>query len=307
MTRKKYLKVSSPAKINLALAIGEKRPDWYHNITSVFQQIDLADELTFVGLDNTNSIRLTASGLPVPTGPKNLVVKAARLLQKEFRIAQGARIHLKKRLPLGAGLGGGSSNAAATIKALVKLWGIKASRKKLTSLAAKLGADVPFFLIGGTAEVSGKGEIIRSLPKLKKFWLVLAVPQVTINTTWAYQAWDEVPKPGSRESKTVEDREKVRRLIKLIRRGGPRYTWEQVSQYLVNSFEAVVLPVFPKIGEIKARLGKLGALAALMTGSGSAVFGIFGDHNQAARAYRALAASKMARRYLLIKMAKAPG
>ncbi len=167
------IRVTAHAKINFFLEITGKRPDGYHTLSTLFQTISLGDELTFSAADD---LSLTCSDPSLPIDSTNLVMKAAFRLQEALREPRGAQIHLEKKVPMGAGLGGGSSDAAAVLVSLLKLWKRKLPQKQLAELAVKLGADVPFFLKGGLCAAAGIGEELKILPHLPKTWMVLVYP-----------------------------------------------------------------------------------------------------------------------------------
>ena len=268
------LSLFSYAKINLYLDILDKRPDNYHNILTLFQEIDLADE---IDLEETpEGIALYSEGINVPEGNNNLAVKAALLLQKTFEINKGVNIKLTKKIPVSAGLGGGSSNAAATLKGLNLLWQTKIPDEKLFSLASGLGSDVPFFLIGGTCIGKGKGEILTPIHNSPAFWSVIIKPEISISTQWAYQKL---------KLTNIENMDRINCPFFA----DSNYSFITLKDNLYNKFESCVIKEFPKIGDKIKELKSLG-LNALMSGSGSAVFGITEKKEKAESAYHKLRA-----------------
>jgi 4-diphosphocytidyl-2-C-methyl-D-erythritol kinase len=241
------IRITAPAKINFFLEITGKRPDGYHTLSIVFQTISLGDELT---IDPAKDLSLTCSDATLPTDDRNLVMKAALRLRETLKEVQGAKIHLKKIVPMGAGLGGGSSDAAAVLQALPKLWKRKVPHERLADLAVQLGADVPFFLKGGLCRATGIGDELQALPSLPETWLVLVYPGFGVGTKEAY---GRVRLPFSNP--------KVLDVSRL-------------SVDLFNRFEELVFPDHPELPRLKQDLLKAGATGALMTGSGSAVFGL---------------------------------
>jgi 4-diphosphocytidyl-2-C-methyl-D-erythritol kinase len=177
----------APAKINRELRVGAVRSDGYHEIRSRIVSIDLADSLAVAPGDG--ALALTSEGIPVPRGESNLIVRAARALAERLGRSADARITLTKRIPVGAGLGGGSSDAAATLRLLSRAWGAELPGAELHAIAASLGSDVPFFLTGGEADVSGRGEIVRAAPDSPAVDLLLLVPPFAISTRAAYAAY----------------------------------------------------------------------------------------------------------------------
>jgi len=273
----------SYAKVNLGLRIMGKRRDGYHEICSVFQTISLRDRLTFSERSDELLV-LSCDDPSIPADARNLAVRAAELLRTEVYQSSprptrtlGATIRLYKKIPSGAGLGGGSSNAAVTLTALRKLWDLRRlPLSKLRSLAARIGSDVPFFLTGGTCLVTGRGENVSAMRPLPKFHLVVIFPGIHISTAWAYSRISLPLTNGPKYSKIM--------MREFGRASGPAGT----APLLVNDMEAAVIPRHPAIGRAKRDLMKAGALNSLMSGSGSAVFGIFEDGNSARKAWRLL-------------------
>lgn len=257
--------VLAPAKINLLLEIFPKRPDGFHDLDSVFVAISLSDELTF---SESDEIQLSAEGGDVPLDASNLVWKAGELLRQEAGITTGFHAHIKKRVPSGAGLGGGSSDAASTLLGLSKLWGLELPQNKLLELAARLGSDVPFFIRGGTMRAKGRGEVLEPLPACPKLNLVVALPDSRIPTPWAYSQWDALP---------FHTPVPIEPMIEALRSG----EITNVAKALGNSFQEAIFPLLPDVHTLKGHLLVLGALGACMSGSGSAVFGIFSTPEQA--------------------------
>ncbi|MDD5772770.1 MAG: 4-(cytidine 5'-diphospho)-2-C-methyl-D-erythritol kinase [bacterium] len=264
----------SYAKVNLYLDILDKRPDNYHNILSLFQEIDLADKIVLEEIPE--GITLHSEGIKVPEGNNNLVVKAARLFQETFQIKKGVSINLIKKIPVSAGLGGGSSNAASVLKGLNLLWQAKIPNEKILSLAFKSGSDVPFFLIGGTCIGKGRGEILIPVHNSPPFWLVIIKPEISVSTQWAYQKLELT------NTKNMD-------RINCPFFTDTNYDFITLKNNLYNKFESCVIREFPKIGEKKKELECFG-LNALMSGSGSAVFGITQEKEKAESVYNNLKA-----------------
>ncbi len=264
----------SYAKINLFLDILDKRPDNYHNILTLFQEIDLADKIVLK--ETPNEIKLHSEGIKVPEGENNLVVQAALLLQKTCQVKKGVNIHLEKHIPLSAGLGGGSGNAASTLKGLNLLWHTKLPNERLLSIAFELGSDVPFFLIGGTCIGKGRGEILTPIYNSPSFWVVLIKPKISISTQWAYQKL---------ELTKIKNTDKIKCPFFIDK----NYSFITLKNNLYNKFEPCVIPEFPEIEEKKKELECFG-LNALMSGSGSAVFGITQEKEKAESVYHKLKA-----------------
>ena len=255
------------AKVNLTLAVGEKRPDGYHEVVSVMQRVSLCDTLT--AEQTREGITLTCSDPALPSGEENLAHRAAALFFRETGIAGGAALTLEKRIPSQAGLGGGSSDAASALLALRKLYAPALPDTELETMAAALGSDVPFFIRGGTQLATGRGEVLSPLPSLTDGWFVIVKPTESFSTPAMYRRLDE---PGSvlvRNSRYMQDAVAANNV-------------HAVAAELHNSFERVV-PKDSSLRTIKDALRAQGALASLLSGSGSAVFGLF-DTETAARA-----------------------
>jgi len=267
------IKIKTPAKINLCLKVIGRRSDGYHNIETLFQAIDLYDELHFSPLDS--DIILSTDCPELDPGEKNLIHRAAKKLMAFVSCQGGVRIHLIKRIPIGAGLGGGSSDAAATLKGLIQLYGLSLSDKDMHNIASTLGADVPFFLNGPAAFGAGTGILLEPAPPLPPFWVVLAKPNFSISTAWVYEEYD------SRLTKTAN---KIKILKSAFNSADPA----KIGQALFNDLESVCFDKFPVLKGIKRELLSLGASGALMTGSGSSVFGLFSDSESAERAFRSI-------------------
>jgi len=258
----------SYAKVNLTLDVLGKRPDGFHAIESVMQTISLHDTVT-LRVGDRQGIRVTCDMPGIPTGEANLAYKAALLFFESRGIAPGMDIQIEKRIPPQAGLGGGSSNAAAVLRALSRML---EREGELMGLAAQIGSDVPFFLVGGTAFVSSRGEEVQPLPDIRTWWLAIVKPPFGVSTTWAYQRLDEM-------RKAVCEREShSRRILRYIEAASP------LPDLLWNDLELPVIERYPGIGEAKESLLRVGARGALMCGSGSAVFGLFDSEDEAHKA-----------------------
>ncbi len=255
-------RVRAHAKLNLSLRVLYKRPDNFHELRTVFQTISLADELD-ISFANARSTRIEISGSNIPD---NLIERAARLCLEEMGVVASILFKLKKRIPMGAGLGGGSSDAAAVLLSLPALAGGEIPLPRLLSLAATLGSDVPFFLHGGTAVGMGKGEELYPLPDLPKRPGILITPEIHSSTPEAYR------------DLSLELGDPLAKLASF-----QTGTWSALGFEAVNDFESPVFRRHPKLNVLKQRLLSLGADPALMTGSGSAIFGLFNEKETLAR------------------------
>lgn len=265
------MKFSLPsfAKINLHLRVLGKRDDGFHEIFTVFQTISLADELT---LEPSDGLELICDDPAVPIDESNLILRAAKALNP----VGGARISLVKRSPMGGGLGGGSSNAAAALIGLNRLWGLRLNETQLGSIGAGIGSDVPFFLSGGTGLGVGTGTDTEAMPDVDLGPMILITPNVHVSTAAAYAGLHA-------ENLTNGD---LNRILRVCR--SEAESPDFLRSALINDFEPTVFAEFPEIGRAKQRLLELGASRALMSGSGASVFGIFDKEETRQTALKAL-------------------
>lgn len=275
------------AKINWSLRVLGKRSDGYHEISTVLETISLHDDLHFA-LAEAGGITLSCDDPDIPTDEQNLIVRAANRLRASFPTRLGAQIKLEKRIPAQAGLGGASSNAAVALVALAQLWSIPASEAVLLELAAGLGADVPFFLVGGRALATGIGTtvepLISSEPGTTRH-LIVITPKATVSTPQAYAA---LHSPSLTTTNTAPI------LSSSHRTGnqGDSLPWTLpviAATDLKNDFEPVIFDIEPEIRRTKESLLQAGALGALLAGSGSSVFGIFASREDQQRAVNEIA------------------
>jgi 4-diphosphocytidyl-2-C-methyl-D-erythritol kinase len=269
--------VHAPAKVNLILRILDRRPDGYHNLWSIMHTVALEDAVT-MRASSQRGIRLACNVGGLSVDHTNLVWRAASAVLDRAQLSVGVDIELYKRVPMGAGLGGGSSDAAATILGLNQSLQLGWSREKMAEVGQALGSDVAFFLFAPSAIVSGRGESVRPVTIEGGRWIVLVKPTFEIETKWAYQ-------------ELAATRAAVRQLSadhgELDRRD--RLTWGQVAASVENDFEIPVFTKHPQLGEIKRFLLKRGAQFALLSGSGATVFGLFEEESTARRAGAELA------------------
>ncbi len=260
---------ASPAKINLYLRVLRKREDGYHDILSLMQKISLCDEMIFAG--SGGGIAVHCPGTALPEGEGNIVYRAASAFFNRIGSPPGIDITIRKRIPIAAGLGGGSSNAATTLMTLNEMHGSPLGREELMKIGSRLGADVPFFIFGNTAWACGIGDRFPEAPLLPPLWFVLVNPGFEISTQWVYQ-----------------------QLNLRLTKGGinysiPRFsTTEDLIRGLTNDLERVTTRLHPVLDQIKALLLENGARGTLMSGSGPTVFGVFTDRETAGRAEKEL-------------------
>ncbi len=279
------LTLTAPAKINWFLNILGKRNDGFHEIQSLIQKITLYDVLRFSSLEETvvpgipdgltssNNIVLETSA-PI-TAEQNLIYKAAMRLKSRYGIEKGAVIHLKKNIPMGAGLGGGSSDAAAALQGLNKLWSLGLTTKELYGTAEEIGSDVPFFLSGSLSYVYGRGEKLIPRNALRPLDILLVKPSFDVSTGWVYKNFAIL-------TKKVGKVNNIEHFIHNIERA----ELNGITGDLSNDLELVTVSSFPVIAEIKERLRRKGAVFSLMSGSGSTVFGVFESRRLAEEASR---------------------
>lgn len=263
------------AKLNLFLSIHGLREDGYHELETLFQAIDLCD-LVSVSLHHRGGISLRCNLPYLPCDERNLAYKAAVAFFRAAGVENpGLHINIKKVIPVGAGMAGGSTDAACVLRLLNRAFGMPLSEKKLAETALSLGADVPFCLFGGTALAKGVGEKLRQLPPMPPCWFVVGKPGFSVSTKAAFALYDE--NPGAAEPDSGE-------MMAALERGSV----EAVAKALYNSLEAPVAGDYPLIDRLRKTLLEKGALGARMTGSGSAVFGIFTEEAAAKAAAEAL-------------------
>jgi 4-diphosphocytidyl-2-C-methyl-D-erythritol kinase len=290
MSRRASFAVSAPAKVNLVLRVGPKRADGYHAIFSIVQQVSLCDQLSVSG--RRRGLTLTGRGREGPAGRENRVIRAAERLQRAAGVSAGADIWLDKRIPMGAGLGGGSSDAAAVVLALNHLWRLGWSRRQLAGTVTSLGSDIALFFASPLSVVEGTGTAVRllrhpaggsSLPR----WMVIVYPNVVSSTADAYQALDRWRRRGrdglrvQRFPLTPREREII--ISRFLHRTGT-----SGRSLLGNDFEPVIYRAFPAVHTAAQRLAQTGATAVMLSGSGSAVFGIFSSAQRARSAAAAI-------------------
>jgi 4-diphosphocytidyl-2-C-methyl-D-erythritol kinase len=258
--------LESPAKVNLRLEVLKKRADGYHELRTILQKITLHDVLHF-SLKKERGISIKTTHPHLPVGKRNLVYQAVQSILNKSDYKGGVFIEIEKRIPLGSGMGGGSSNAATSLKAMNQLLRVNLSKKELMGLGLEIGADVPFFFSEGAAIVTGIGERLKKI-ELPGLWYVLIYPNFEVSTRWAYRNF------------VLTNKRFHFNLHGLLR--SPK----EISNLLLNDLEGVVSREYPQIGVMKKMLYSAGALGALMTGSGPTVFGVFSEEGGASEAYK---------------------
>lgn len=268
------------AKINLGLDVTGKRDDGYHIVRMIMQNVDLYDTLTFED-NETGEICLTASSEKIPTDESNLICKVALQLKKEFGVSKGANIHLVKRIPVAAGMAGGSTDGAAAYVALNELWNLGLDKKKLCELAVKLGADIPYCIIGGTALAEGIGEELTVISDMPACHIVIAKPAIDVSTGWVYKELD---------SRKIIEHPDIDGIRAAIEDGNIK----AMCSLIGNVLEPVTAGKYTVIGDIEKILEDSGAVGAFMTGSGPTVFAVFDDEEKAKNGYEAVKRSALA-------------
>lgn len=261
------------AKINLGLYVLSKRPDGFHDIKTVFHRIHLHDQ---IGFEPSSRIEVVSNSADAPGGEANLCHRAAVLLREHFGVKTGVRIMVDKRIPVGAGLGGGSSDAATVLRHLPRFWGQEIDFTTAAQMALQLGSDVPYFLRDGSALATGRGEVLEYFDLRIRFHIVVCHPGIHIPTAWAYA--HVTPKPEGRDID----------LKQLLLEGMANPSL--LVEYLTNDFEELVFAHYPAVAEVKSIMLERGAVYAAMSGSGSSVFGMFGEEREARAAQATLKA-----------------
>ena len=262
------ISVKAPAKINLFLEVLGKRDDGYHELETVMQEIDLVDILEFEEIDE--GVKIECENSSISLNETNLVCKAADLILRECGIKKGVLVRLEKRIPVGAGLGGGSSDAAATLKALNSLWGIGLNDVELMELAAKLGSDVAFFINGKTALCRGRGEKIYPLEVQRELNYLVVFPNVEISTPSIY---------GNLKIDLTKNRKDVSVFVKAME----DYDVDNIGKLLFNRLEGTIFSLYPNLLQIKNLLERFSFCGLLVSGSGSAIYGLCSNRKQAER------------------------
>jgi 4-diphosphocytidyl-2-C-methyl-D-erythritol kinase len=261
------LSVPSFAKINWLLKVLGKRSDGYHEVVTILQTIDLCDQLRFE-VSRSKTIEIETTGRNVAKGKDNLLFRAAHQLQQQAGVDRGVRIHLEKRIPVGAGLGGGSGNAAMALLCLNQLWDCGLSRRQLQKAGSVLGSDVPFFLLGGTVLARGRGELITCLDDVPPQPILLLYPELEMSTRNAYEmgAWEPLKALPDLTKKDVDT--KILRFREAVKRG------LSITRWVENDFDFPLMAYYPILAEAAGLLRNAGCRQVILSGSGSTLLGL---------------------------------
>ena len=273
------LKLNAYAKINLGLDVIGRLPNGYHEVKMIMQSVGICDELTFE--KQPSGITVTTDSGELPTDENNLIYRAAKLLLDTCAVKEGVRIHLTKRIPIAAGMAGGSTDAAATLKAVNQLFRFGKTKEELMELGVKIGADVPYCILGGTALAEGIGERLTPLPPMPDCHLLVAKPDINVSTKYVYTTLDAAP---------ILFHPDIDGMTAAILAGD----LTGITAKLGNVLETVTVPAHPIISKIKEKFLELGSDGVLMSGSGPTVFGIFSDKTAAEKAYASMKQSSLA-------------
>ena len=268
-----YVLEKAPAKINLSLDVLYKRPDQYHEVEMVMTTVDLADRIELRTLDE-DIIKIDSENRYIPNDERNLAYRAAKLLKETYHITQGVEIILEKNIPVAAGLAGGSSDAAATLRGLNRLWSLGLTKHQLAELGSKIGSDISFCVYNSTALAQGRGEIITELPAPPSCWVVLAKPSIGVSTKMIYKNLN-LDRPIHPNTSEMVNAIKNNDYIAMCNNVG-------------NILESVTIPSYPQVNQIKSQMERSGADAALMSGSGPTVFSLVKQESRAHRIYNSL-------------------
>ncbi len=281
------MRLFAPAKVNLNLRITGRRDDGYHLLDSLMVPISLGDDVEISrdeGLPRSVTVR--ADGPDVPLGEENTVHRAAQAFYERTGRLEPVAVSIRKRIPIGAGLGGGSTDAAATLRGMNDLLGTGLTIEDLVALAVSVGADVPFFIRGEAARARGIGERLSPAGPLPRIWMVVLFPNFPVSTAWVYRNIRFKLTKSSRNNNLI----------------GNLNTPHEVAQVMVNDLEKVTIGRHPPIARLKRRLDEEGAIGSLMSGSGSSVFGVFADKADAIRAFAGFDGEKDVRAYLAFSL-----
>lgn len=283
----KQIRLKALAKINLGLDVLRRKEDGYHEVKMIMQTINLYDQIQIRKIEE-NEIKIRTNLYYLPGNENNLAYKAAKILRDEFKFPGGVSINLKKVIPVAAGMAGGSSDAAAVLFGMNKMYGLKLSMEELMERGVKLGADVPYCIMRGTALAEGIGEKLTRLPAMPKCHILIAKPPINVSTKFVY---------GNLHANELkpEEHPPVDAQIEALKEGN----LEKLVSNMGNVLERVTVPEYPVINDIKQMMSDCGAMGAMMSGSGPTVFGVFKNYAQAKEAYSKLEKSNLSRQIYL--------
>lgn len=267
-------------KINLGLDVVGRLPNGYHEVKMVMQTVGIYDELTFERAES--GIEITTDSAELPTDESNLIYKAAKLMKEKYHIREGIRIHLQKNIPVAAGMAGGSTDAAATMKGISRMFGLDIGLLELMNMGVDIGADVPYCVIGGTALAEGIGEKLTPLEPAPECYVLVAKPDINVSTKYVYEHLD---------LEGIETHPDIDGMVEAIGMG----SLQGILDRMGNVLETVTIPAYPVIQELKQRMKELGAVNSLMSGSGPTVFGVFDEEGKAKAAFEKLKGTSLAR------------
>lgn len=281
------IKLKARAKINLGLDVVRKREDGYHEVRMIMQMINLYDKITMRRITESE-IRVTTNLPYLPVNEDNLVYRAAKLLMDEFQVTEGVEIELQKYIPVAAGMAGGSSDAAAVMVGINRIFHLGLTKKQLMERGVKIGADVPFCIMRGTALAEGIGEVLTPLPAMPHCSLVIAKPKIHVSTKFVY---------GNLKANELKEHPDIDGQVQALREG----SLEQIVAKMGNVLETVTIPAYPVIDEIKKTMLKNDAMGAMMSGSGPTVFGVFEREERAQEVCRLLKKEGAAKQIYLVR------
>ena len=281
------LELKADGKINLGLDVIRKRPDGYHDLDMVMQMVDVYDDVTLTRLEGTEIVVRTDTAV-LSNGKDNLAYMAAKMLMDEFGIVQGLEITIRKRIPIAGGMAGGSSDCAATLTGVNQMFNLELSKEELMERGVRLGADVPYCILGGTAIARGIGEILTPLPTPPKCHVIIAKPPVSVSTAFVY---------GNIKPDEIEKRPDIEAMVSAIK----AQDLYKLAKSLYNVMEDITVPQYPVIQEIKTIMLENGALNSIMSGSGPTVFGLYDDIEKAEQTVKLLKAKGLTEQLYLTK------
>lgn len=264
----------APAKINLTLDVLYKRDDSYHELEMVMASVDLADHLTFTPLEK-DEIKIYTNKAFLPVDTRNHVYQAVKLLKEKYDIHKGIKIEIDKKIPVAAGLGGGSTDAAAALRALNKIWNLGLTKEELIVIGNQVGSDVPYSIVGGTAFVSGRGEIVRPIRAIPPCWVILAKPRLSVSTKTIFRML----------SVDALDHPPTSRAVEAAIEAGD---YRRMCQNVGNALEQVTFKKHPELIQLKERMRKYGLDGVTMSGSGPTIIGFSQNTSRIKRAYNSL-------------------